>query len=83
LLVASNDQRAQYSANGLQYFTIGGDSLTLQWELGLENWGPAAVQWIGTDTVLIKREYLTPVESDEVYITDVVRMVIKQQKINL
>ncbi len=83
LLVASNDQRAQYSANGLQYFTISGDSLSLQWELGLENWGPAAVQWIGTDTVLIKREYLTPVESDEVYITDVVRMVIKQQKVSL
>ena len=76
ILVASNDQRLQYSANGLQYFKLSQDGLALQWELGLENWGPAAIKWVGKDTVLIKREYLTPTESDEVYVSDIVQMVI-------
>jgi hypothetical protein len=83
MLVSSNDQSEQYSANGLQYFTISSDSVQLQWEIGLENWGPKRVQWLGTDTVLIMREYLTPTESDEVYVSDRVQMVIKKSEPNL
>ncbi len=83
VLVASNDQRSQYSANGLQFFTFRGDSLSLQWELGLENWGPKSVQWTSDDTLLIKREYLTPRESDEVYISDMVQLVISKIETNI
>ena len=76
VVTVNNDQRIQYGANGIQYFQMTGDSLALEWELGLSNWGPTAIKWVGKDSLLIRREYLTPRESDEVYIRDEVLLVI-------
>ncbi len=70
LMVINNDQKVQYSANGMQLFTLQGDSLTLQWSQGIENWGPMDLKWIGQDSLIIRREYIAYNESEEVYITD-------------
>ncbi len=76
LISINNDQKIQYSANGIQYFKCFEDSISLQWEQGINNWGPAKMRWISDDTLVIQREYLAPNESEEVYLSDAVQVVI-------
>ena len=83
LVAINNDQRVQYGANGIQYFVMKGDTLEPAWSLGLSNWGPTALKWIGNDSLLIRREYITPRESEEVYISDEVMLIVTPRAVVL
>ncbi len=76
MAVINNDQKIQYGANGIQLFMVSRDSLELLWELGLDNWGPSELAWLTEDTLMLRREYLAPNESEEVYISDEVLLVL-------
>ena len=76
MAVINNDQKIQYGANGIQLFMVNQDTLELLWELGLGNWGPSELAWLTEDTIMLRREYLAPNESEEVYISDEVLLVL-------
>lgn len=79
LVSINNDQKIQYGANGIQFFDMAGDSLVQRWELGLSNWGPRALSWLAEDSLIIQREYPAPNESEEVYISDEVLLVLSSK----
>lgn len=80
MISINNDQQTQYGANGIQLFEIREDSLKPLWELGIANWGPLEAMWTDSQALLIKREYPADNESEEVYITDEVLLILQDRE---
>jgi hypothetical protein len=57
LITRNLDLEAGYSFNGLAYYTLLQDSLVLNWELEINNWGPRNMKWLSDSSLLIEKSY--------------------------
>jgi hypothetical protein len=63
LIASSFDLDVGFLPNGIQYFSVGPDSLQLIWERKFETWGPEEVKWSDSQTLYVKQS--TPVGSEK------------------
>ncbi|HEY9176914.1 MAG TPA: hypothetical protein VIN07_04450 [Flavipsychrobacter sp.] len=55
-ITVSVDMEANYSFNGIEYYTFTADSVVQQFVLGTTNWGPNNAKWLSGNSVIVGKE---------------------------
>lgn len=80
ILAINTDLYAGYSFNGIELYTISGDTLKMEFEKETD-WGPSDIKWINDNQFLLKREHFNfdTITNQEVNITDYKRVTIDEK----
>lgn len=70
------DMEANYSFNGIEYYTFTADSVVQQFVLGITNWGPAKAKWIDDKNIVLLQERMIANPDTYYYATDYTQLTI-------
>lgn len=73
------DMEANYSFNGIEYYTLTADSMLRQFELGITNWGPAKAKWINDKNIVLLQERMVASPDTYYYATDYTQLTIMRK----
>lgn len=57
VITGNLDLESGYSFNGLAHYSLMNDSLALNWELEISNWGPRQIKWLSDSSLIIEKTY--------------------------
>jgi len=64
ILTVNSDLIAGYSENGIELFSISGDTLKTEFQLDVDSWGATGAKWLSDKKVIIEKEYFNSETGD-------------------